>query len=117
MRLIGAIIRALLVVVVAAIPSLLLPSASQGAVEFALIIGGIIAIFTFFEYGSTTPGFVDFRFAPPYNRFRAFTIASQVIIITLVCRAVELELGDAVIVDWARQAAQLLDFSYSPVSM
>jgi len=117
MRLIGAIIRALLVVVVAAIPSLLLPSASQGAVEFALIIGGIIAIFTFFEYGSTTPGFVDFRFAPPYNRFRAFTIASQVIIITLVCRAVELQLGDAVIVDWARQAAQLLDFSYSPVSM
>ncbi|MEO1920091.1 MAG: hypothetical protein ABGW81_10390 [Paracoccaceae bacterium] len=44
-----------LVVVVAAAPSLLLPSASQGAVEFALIIGGIIGIFTFFEYGSATP--------------------------------------------------------------
>lgn len=117
MRLLGAIFRAFWVVVVAAIPSLLLPSASQGAVEFALIIGGIIGIFTFFEYGSTTPGFVDFRFAPPYNRFRAFTIASQIITITLVCRAVELGLSEAYVVDLARQATRMLDFNYSPVSM
>jgi|LGOV01.1.fsa_nt_gb hypothetical protein len=117
MRLFGAIFRALWVVVVAAIPSLLLPSASQGAVEFALIIGAIIGMFTFFEYGSTTPGFVDFRYAPPYNRFRAFTIAMQVVTITLVCRAVELGLSDSVLVNWAQQAAQMLDFKYSPVSM
>jgi len=117
MRLLGAIFRALWVVVVAAIPSLLLPSASQGAVEFALIIGAIIGMFTFFEYGSTTPGFVDFRYAPPYNRFRAFTIAMQIVTITLVCRAVELGLSGSVLVDWAQQAAQLLDFKYSPVSM
>lgn len=74
-------------------------------------------MFTFFEYGSSTPGFVDFRYAPPYNRFRAFTIASQILAITLVCRAVELGLSDAVIVDWARQAAQMLDFQFSPVAM
>ena len=117
MRLLGAIFRALWVVVVAAIPSLLLPSASQGAVEFALIIGAIIGMFTFFEYGSSTPGFVDFRYAPPYNRFRAFTIAMQVVTITLVCRAVELGLADSVLVNWAQQAAQMLDFEYSPVSM
>lgn len=117
MRLIGAIFRALWVVVVAAIPSLLLPSASQGAVEFALIIGTIIGMFTFFEYGSSMPGFVDFRYAPPYNRFRAFTIAMQVVAITLVCRAVELGLSGSVLLDWAQQAAQMLDFKYSPVSM
>ncbi|PCJ74516.1 MAG: hypothetical protein COA53_09075 [Rhodobacteraceae bacterium] len=117
MRLLGAIFRALWVVVVAAIPSLLLPSASQGAVEFALIIGAIIGMFAFFEYGSSTPGFVDFRYAPPYNRFRAFTIAMQVVTITLVCRAVELGLADSVLVNWAQQAAQMLDFEYSPVSM
>jgi len=117
MRLLGAIFRALWVVVVAAIPSLLLPSASQGAVEFALIIGAIIGMFTFFEYGSTTPGFVDFRYAPPYNRFRAFTIAMQVVTITLVCRAVELGLSGSLLIDWAQQAVQVLDFKYSPVSM
>jgi hypothetical protein len=86
-------------------------------VEFALIIGAIIGMFTFFEYGSTTPGFVDFRYAPPYNRFRAFTIAMQVVTITLVCRAVELGLSDSMLVNWAQQAAQMLDFKYSPVSM
>ncbi len=117
MRLFGAILRALWVVVVAAIPSLLLPSASQGALEFALIIGAIVGMFTFFEYGSTAPGFVDFRYAPPYNRFRAFTIAMQVVMITLVCRAVELGLSDSALVDWAQQAVQILDFKYSPVSM
>jgi len=117
MRLLGAIFRALWVVAVVAIPSLLLPSASQGSVEFALIIGGIIGIFTFFEYGSSAPGFVDFRFAPPYNRFRAFTIGVQVVAVTLICRSVELGLNDAAILDWAQQAAIALDFEFSPVAM
>lgn len=116
MRLVGAIIRALLVVAVVAIPSLLLPSASQGAFEFSLIIGSIIGFFTLFEYGSTNPGFVDFRFAPPYNRFRAFTIAIQVIVITLICRSVELNLHDAAVLEWAQTIGAYLDFKYSPVS-
>lgn len=116
MRLVGAIIRALLVVTVVAIPSLLLPSASQGAVEFSLIIGSIIGFFTIFEYGSTNPGFVDFRFAPPYNRFRAFTIASQIIFVTLLSRSVELDLHDAAVLDWAQATGYYLDFKYSPVS-
>lgn len=101
---------------VVVIPSLLLPSASQGAVEFSLIIGGIIAMFTLFEYGTQSPGFIDFRFAPPYNRFRAFTIAIQIIVITLVCRAVELGLNNATVLDWAQNLAVVLDFKYSPVA-
>lgn len=116
MRLLGAIFRAFWVIVVVAIPSLVLPSASQGAAEFSLIIGGIIAIFTVFEYGSDSPGFVDFRFAPPYNRFRAFTIAIQVILVTLVARAIELNLADAAILDWAQTIAVFMDFPFSPVS-
>ncbi len=41
----------------------------------------------------------------------------QVVTITLVCRAVELGLSDSMLVNWAQQAAQMLDFKYSPVSM
>jgi len=115
MRLLGAIFRAFWVVAVVAIPSLLLPSASQTSVELSLIIGGIIGVFTIFEYTSTTPGFVDFRFAPPYNRFRAFTIAAQIIGVTLVCRAVELDLRDGEILGWTQRAVQLMDFPFSPV--
>ena len=116
MRLLGAIFRAIWVVAIVTIPSLLLASASQGSLEFALIIGGIVGIFTVFEYGSENPGFVDFRFAPPYNRFRAFTLAIQITAITLVCRAVELNIQDAPILDWAQQAAVALDFPGSPVA-
>lgn len=116
MRLLGAIFRAIWVVAIVTIPSLLLASASQGSLEFSLIIGGIVGIFTVFEYGSENPGFVDFRFAPPYNRFRAFTLAIQITAITLVCRAVELNIQDAPILEWAQQAAVALDFPGSPVA-
>lgn len=116
MKLLGAIFRALWVVAIVTIPSLLLASSSQGALEFALIVGGIIGLFTIFEYGSESPGFVDFRFAPPYNRFRAFTVAIQITAITLVCRAVELNLQDAPVLQWAQQSALWLDFKYSPVA-
>ncbi len=117
MRLLGAIFRAIWVVAIVTIPSLLLASASQGSLEFALIIGGIVGIFTIFEYGSENPGFVDFRYAPPYNRFRAFTLAIQITAITLVCRAVELNIQDAPILEWAQSAAQSLDFAFSPVAV
>jgi hypothetical protein len=116
MRLFGAIFRAIWVVAIVTIPSLLLASASQGSLEFALIIGGIVGIFTVFEYGSENPGFVDFRFAPPYNRFRAFTLAIQITAITLVCRAVELDIQNAPILEWAQNAARSLDFAWSPVA-
>ena len=116
MRLFGAIFRAIWVVAIVTIPSLLLASASQGSLEFSLIIGGIVGIFTVFEYGSESPGFVDFRFAPPYNRFRAFTLAIQITAITLVCRAVELDIQNAPILEWAQQAAVALDFPGSPVA-
>lgn len=116
MKLLGAIFRALWMVAIVTIPSLLLASSSQGALEFALIIGAIIGLFTVFEYGSESPGFVDFRFAPPYNRFRAFTVAIQITAITLVCRAVELNLSDAPVLEWAQQSAIWLDFRFSPVT-
>ncbi len=116
MRLLGAIVRGFWVVAVVAIPSLLLPSASQASLEFSLIVGAIIAVFTIFEYGTESPGFVDFRFAPPYNRFRVFTLATQVIITTLIVRSVELDLSGSDILEWSQRAAEKLDFPYSPVT-
>ncbi|HSF92401.1 MAG TPA: hypothetical protein VLA51_09380, partial [Paracoccaceae bacterium] len=115
MRLLGAIFRALVVVVFVAAPSLILPSSSQSALEFSLIIGGIIGAFTLFEYGSATPGFVDFRFAAPYNRFRVFTIGLQILFVTLLVRAYELSLSGVAVVDWAAKLTVWLDFKYSPL--
>lgn len=116
MRLLGAIFRALVVVAIVTIPSLLLTDAPAGAVEFSLIIGAIIGIFTVFEYGSGSPGFVDFRFAPPYNRFRVFTITLQIVFLSLVCRAMALDVQSASILNLAQNIAEQLDFPYSPVA-
>ncbi len=52
-----------------------------------MIIAAIIAAFALFEYASKSPGFVDFRFAPPYNRFRVGILAGLAIGLSLLVRA------------------------------
>lgn len=114
-RLTGGLIRALLVVVIIAAPAFMLPSVSQAAQEISLIVGAIIGAFTMFEYASSHPGLIDFRFAPPYNRIRFITFCVLVLTLVFLCRATAggdggqmLEIGDA--------AAALVNFPLSPVN-
>lgn len=87
-RLFGAVIRAILVLAVVAIPAFLLPNTSRAAQEISLIVGAIAGAFTLFEYASSHPGLVDFRFAPPYNRIRFITFFAQILSLVFLCRAV-----------------------------
>lgn len=115
-RLLGAIVRALLVLVVVAAPAFLLPSVSQAAQEISLIIGGIAGAFTLFEYASTHPGLVDFRFAPPYNRIRFVTFAAQVIALVFLCRATSgADAFSPDVLAYADQAFSLMNLPLSPV--
>ncbi|MHA3916203.1 hypothetical protein [Halovulum sp. GXIMD14793] len=119
-RLVGALIRALLVVVVIAAPSMLLPNASDASREISLIVAGVAAAFTLFEYASTHPGLIDFRFAPPYNRVRFVAFAAQIFILTFLCRAFDDPNADAFsrsLLGLADQAIALLDFPLSPVNV
>lgn len=86
-QLIGALIRALILGVIIVAPSYILPDIPNVTRELSLIIAGIIAAFAVFEYASKTPGFVDFRFAPPYNRFRIAVLAALAIGLSIVFRA------------------------------
>lgn len=86
-RFVGAVIRALILAVVIAAPSFILPDIPDVARELSMIIGAIIAAFALFEYASKSPGFVDFRFAPPYNRFRVGILAGLAIGLSLLVRA------------------------------
>ncbi len=79
--------RALILGVIIAAPSFILPGIPNVARELSMIIAAIIAAFVLFEYGSKTPGFVDFRFAPPYNRFRIGILAALAIGLSLLVRA------------------------------
>ncbi|MEL7276689.1 MAG: hypothetical protein AAGK98_09445 [Pseudomonadota bacterium] len=86
-RLIGSLTRAFLVLIVVAAPAFLLPTTTRTGQEVSLIIGGLIAAFTMFEYASSHPGLVDFRFAPPYNRIRFLSFALLIFALVFVCRA------------------------------
>lgn len=114
-RMIGALIRALVMVLIISAPSYLLPNVPDLTKELLLIIGAIVAAFTFFEYGGSNPGFVDFRFAPPFNRLRIAILAAQVIGLSLICRATVS--GQAEIIDLANRAVELAAFANSPVEM
>ncbi len=117
-RLFWAVFRAGLVILVVAAPAFLLPGTSVASQEISLIIGGIAAAFTIFEYASTHPGLIDFRFAPPYNRIRFTALAAQILSITFLCRAVEgADSFSPQVLAWADRAVALLDFPTSPVQI
>jgi hypothetical protein len=110
------LVRALLVLVVVAMPALLLPNVSQAAQEISLIIGGIAGAFTLFEYASSHPGLIDFRFAPPYNRIRFFTFFTQIVALIFLSRAVvNADAFSADILKYADQAVALTNVPLSPV--
>ncbi len=79
--------RAFILSAVIIAPAFILPNIPNVARELSMIIAGIIAAFALFEYGSKSPGFVDFRFAPPYNRFRVAILAALSIGLSLLGRA------------------------------
>ena len=86
-RLVTGLSRAFLVLVFIALPAFLLPETTRTGQEISLIIGGLLALFTMFEYASSHPGLIDFRFAPPYNRFRFLTFSIMVVALVFLCRA------------------------------
>lgn len=117
-RLLGALIRAVLVIVIIAAPAFLLPNVSVASQEITLIVGGITAAFTVFEYASTHPGLIDFRFAPPYNRIRFTAFATQILSLIFLCRAVEgMDSFSPQMLSMADAAIELLSFPLSPVGV
>jgi len=86
-QLAGALVRALILGIIIVVPSYILPAIPNVTRELSMIIAGIIAAFALFEYASKTPGFVDFRFAPPYIRFRVAILAALAIGLSLLGRA------------------------------
>ena len=117
-RLIGALFRAALVLIIISAPALLLPDTSITSQEIALLLGGLVAAFTLFEYASTHPGLIDFRFAPPYNRIRFLAFSMQILSLIFLCRAVEgHDSFSPDILALADQMVAVLDVPLSPVRL
>jgi hypothetical protein len=117
-RLGGALLRAFLVMVLVATPSVLLPGTGSDTKQMVALVALFLGVLTFVEYNSTYPGLVEFRDAPPFNRIRFVVLFCTVFFLTVMGRgdlhqdsltilfkAVGLLIGEA------------MDFPYSPVRL
>jgi len=117
-RLAGAVLRAFMVMVLVATPSVLLPGVGSDGKQMVALVALFAGALTFVEYNATYPGLIEFRDAPPFNRLRflmlfvtIFTLSvitrgiSQPTTLTLLTEAVGILVG------------QTMDFPYSPVRL
>ena len=65
----GASMRAMLIGLLVITPSLLLGDLVSGPSETAVLLALIVAAVTFLEYRTNYPSFLEFRDAPPINRY------------------------------------------------
>ena len=115
-RLAGALLRAVLVVLLIATPALLLPGVSADVTQIVALVSIFAAALTIFEYASIYPGIVEFRNAPPFNRLRFISLFATVFLISAVVRG---EYDPTPINQWITSfgtgIGEAIDFPYSPV--
>jgi len=117
-RLTGAIVRAFLVVVLLATPSLLLPGMTSDTAQMVMLVAIFGAGLTFFEYASSYPGLVEFRDAPPFNRIRFMSLFLTVVLLALLTRGqVEPSALTAFVASIGASIGDVIDFPYSPVRL
>ncbi len=115
-RLAGALLRAMLVVLLIATPALLLPGLSSDVTQIVALVSIFAAAMTIFEYASVYPGLVEFRNAPPFNRLRFVSLFSTVFLISLVVRGeTDASSVTKLVTDFGVGVGNAIDFPYSPV--
>lgn len=117
-RLAGAILRAILVVVLIAIPSLMLPGTPSDMTQTVALVALLAALFTVTEYVTDAPSLVEFRDAPPFNRIRFVALFFTILTLTLILRG---RVEPTTLTQLAQAAGtavgELIDFPYSPVRL
>ncbi len=115
-RLAGALVRAVLVVLLIATPALLLPGISADVTQIVALVAIFAAALTIFEYASVYPGLVEFRNAPPFNRLRFISLFSTVFLIAVVIRGeTDPTPFNQAIASFGTGIGHAIDFPYSPV--
>jgi hypothetical protein len=85
-RITGAFVRGVLVMILIAIPSVMVPGISADTAQIVALVALFAAGLTFFEYASTYPGLVEFRDAPPFNRLRYLSLLITVVLLSMIVR-------------------------------
>ena len=117
-QIMGALVRAVLVMVLVATPSVLLPGTGSDGKQMVALIALFAGILTFVEYCSTYPGLIEFRDAPPYNRTRYLMLFLMVFFLAVAARNdIAPSTTGALVAALAQVMGAALDFPYSPVRL
>ncbi|WP_235862338.1 hypothetical protein [Roseovarius litorisediminis] len=117
-QLTSALSRALLVALLIATPSLLLPSTEADTAQVVVVLAFLASVMTFIEYYGRYPSIIEFRFAPPFNRLKFIGLAATVILLSLICRGKTDPTGLTVLLtNLGTGLGEAIDFPYSPVRL
>lgn len=117
-RMTGALVRAFLVMILIATPSVILPGTGPDTQQMVALIALFGGALTFAEYNAVYPSLVEFRDAPPFNRIRFLALFLTVFILSVI------EAANIAPTSFTRLFEALgllighsLDFPYSPVRL
>jgi len=117
-QLTGAAVRAGLVMVLIAMPSVLLPGTGTDGRQMVALVAVVAGALVFVEYATSCPVLIEFRHAPPYNRIRYAMLFAMVFILSLTLReGVAPSTLGALLAAVAQLCGVTLDFPYSPVRL
>ncbi len=117
-RITGAAFRGILVAMLFAMPTLILPASATESPEIILFIALLGSALAFTEYNSHFPSIVEFRNAPPINRLRFAACAASVGALSLLATHPLEPTGlTALIHRLGGWLGGQLDFAYSPVQL
>nr|WP_252731486.1 hypothetical protein [Lentibacter algarum] len=114
----GAVLRAILMALLVAMPALILPGISADSTQIVVLAALLAFLLTFIEYYSQYPSIIEFRYASPFNRLRFFALFVSVTLLSVICAnksdptpisATLSQIGVA----WGN----VLDFPFSPVRL
>ncbi len=83
-RLTSAFVRAALMALLIAVPSLMLPDVSSDTTQIVVLVAILAFLLTLTEYFSQYPSIVEFRFAPPFNRLRFIALFATVLMLSMI---------------------------------
>jgi len=117
-RITGAAMRGILVALLVATPSLLLPGFTTDATEMIALLAILAGGLTFAEYNTDYPSFIEFRDAPPVNRLRFIALFLIFFLLTVIAKhAYEPTHLTGLIAGFGGLIGYLTDFPYSPVRL
>lgn len=114
----GAVLRAFLVALVVALPSMMLPDITSDTKQLVALFALLTGAMVFAEYNAEFPTVTEFRDAPPFNRIRFGILFGTVAGLSLVQTA---ELNPSSLAELVHVVGRLIgtamDFPYSPVRL